>query len=191
MKNRTLSIFIILCSFINVFFLASGILIGIFGFAQPYFAIFVTLFMFAYHLDSRIIVAVILNLFRKDINIDRRIYHISEKEYKRLDRLKVRYWKDHFITMFKDRFVFSGSSRNERVVNILKNNINAEVTHWLCFFIGFLAILFGYLISSDELVIYLVTSILASFLFDFPSILIQRYNRYRLLNLRRMTEKKK
>lgn len=190
MKSKTLLRFIILTSILNVAFIISGVLIGIYGFIQPYYAIFVTLFMFAFHLDIRILVAYICYLFTNKINIDKKKYLISKFEYQRLEKLKIKNWKDHFVTMFKDRFVLNGNDRKTRIEIILKNNIIAEITHWLCFFFGLLGILLGYLISKDELVVYIVTSIVAGILFDFPPILIQRYNRYRLLSLKKKLEDK-
>ncbi len=179
MKNKTFLGFVIVTILLNVAFLVSGILFWVFGYTQPYIAIFITLFMFAYHLDIRCIVGFIGSMLRRRTKIDRRIYRVSKKEYDILGRLKVGKWKDHFITMFKDRFVMKSEDRISRTKEILQNNINAETTHWIGFLLGFLAIPLGWLISSDEMMIYVITSILGG-LIDIPPIMIQRYNRHRL-----------
>ncbi len=184
MKNKTLLQVIIISAIINVSFIVSAILFAIYDCTQPYVAIFITLFMFAYHADIRLLVGLIISIFKKWINVDRDCFVISLKEYKRLDKLKIKKWKEHVLTLYKNQFVMQGNMSKERVETILKNNINAEITHWVCFFVSFLAILFGYLLSPEEIWIYIATSIVCSLLLDLPFILIQRYNRYRLLKIK-------
>ncbi len=182
MKNKTLLRFIIISLILNVSFLASGILFAIFGHTQPYVAIFITLFMFTFHLDIRIIVGFIGSLTRKKIKIDRKIYQISKKEYQFLSLLRVKKWKDHLSNMFKDRFSLDSKDIKERLMEVEQNDISAELTHWIGAFLSLGAIPLGYLISPEELLVYIITSVLALF-FDLPFILIQRFNRYRLQNI--------
>ena len=190
MKNKTLLVFVVITSLINIAFIVFGILYGLNGYKQPYIALFITMFILAYNLDARIIVSIICNIFKKRINIEKKKYKISNKEYKILSQLKIDYWKNHFITMFKHQFEFNSTNRKERIKIILKNNINAEIIHFICFFVGLLAIPLGYLLSKEELLIYIITSLLGSLLFDLPPILIQRYNRYRLYQLKLKLDKK-
>ena len=184
--NKTLVTFIICSIIINALFAISAVLLSVFGYKQPYIALFITFFMFAYHVDIRIIIGAIVSCFKSKINVDKALFIVSKREFHLLVFFKVKHWKDRFATLHKDQFVFE---KND-IVSLLKNNINAEIVHHICFFVGFIAIALGYLISPDELLVYVITSALASFLLDLPPIMIQRYNRYRLQNIKNMQRNK-
>ncbi len=184
MKNKTLLTLIIYSIAINLAFATSCVLLALCGRKQPYIAIFITLFMFAYHADIRHLISAITTLFKSKINIDCKIFSVSEREFIFLNKLKVKKWKDKFVTLYKDQFKI-----NQNIDIVLKNNIHAEICHWICFFAGLFAILFGYLLSANELWIYIITSILASFLLDLPPILIQRFNRFRLQKIKNWRNK--
>lgn len=179
MKNKTLLSFIIFSIVINILFIVSVILKLVYN-GQPYTAIFITLFMFVYHIDIRIIIGFIVSLFKSKINIKSKAFIISKKEFTLLEKMGVKKLNKHIITMYKNQFILSNNCDSHCIEIILKNNINAEIVHRVCFLIGLFAILFGYLLSSEELLIYVITSLLASFFFDLPSILLERYNRHRL-----------
>ena len=187
MKNKTLRNFIILASLVNVVFVVFLVLFLVFEHKQPYLALFITFLMFAYHIDIRILIGTFVSLFKSRINVEKKSCRISEKEFKRLTKLKVKKWKEKAPTLFKSQF----SLKNSQGVDvIIQNCINAEIVHWLCFFFGLGAIPLGCLLSLDELWLYILTSLIASLLFDLPFVLIQRYNRYRLYSLRDKIAKK-
>ena len=179
MKNKTLLSFIIFSIVINILFIVSAVLKLVYN-GQPYTAIFITLFMFVYHIDIRVIIGFIVSLFKSKINIKSKAFIISKKEFTLLEKMGVKKLNKHIITMYKNQFILSNSCDSHCIEIILKNNINAEIVHRLCFILGLFAILFGYFLSNDEILIYILTSILASVLFDLPSILLERYNRHRL-----------
>ena len=101
------------------------------------------------------------------------------KVYNFLSRMGVKRWKDRFWAWDRSLFVLQKLD-NERMAVVLQNNISAELTHWVCAFVGLLAIPFGLLLSMEEWAIYVITSVLTSLFADFPPICIQRFNRYRL-----------
>lgn len=168
---------------VNFIFLISIILCLVFNFVNPYFSIFITFLLFSFHMDYRIIVGLTFSKFKNRIDINKDIYKISNKEFKFLNFLKVKSWKDRFIALDKRLFIIKTINK-ENVSYVLKNNISAEIIHWFCFFFGFVSILIGCLISLQEWYIYLLTAIIASFVVDLPPILIQRYNRYRILKIK-------
>ncbi len=188
MKNKTLRNFIILASIVNVVFIVFLVLFLVFGHKQPYFALFITSLMFAYHIDIRIVIGTLVSLFKSKIDVEKKIHRISEREFKNLTRLKVKKWKEKAPTLHQKQFSLKD---NQGLDVIIRNCINAEIVHWLCFFFGFGAIPLGCLLSFDELWLYILTSLVASLLSDLPFILIQRYNRYRLYSLRDKMAKKK
>lgn len=184
MKNKTLMYGIILAIIFNLLFFVSLILCLVFSFKTPYFSIFITFLIFAYHIDIRLIFAeFVILVFKRNLNLHSKIFKVSDKDFKFLSKLKVKKWKDKFVAWDKSQFVITDLRDKSKVEFALRNNITAEIIHWACFFVGLFAILIGCLISPDEWWIYVVTAVLTSFLADFPPILIQRFNRYRLQRL--------
>lgn len=181
MKNKTLPAFVIASSLINVAFLVFLFLFFAFDGKQPYLALFITFLMFAYHIDIRLLSGVLVSLFKSKIDVKKKTHRISEKEYGRLRKLKVKEWKGRFPTLFKKQFSLD---KEGAVDEVLRSCINAEVVHWLCLVLGLGAIPLGCLLSPDELWLYILTSLLALLFFDLPFILIQRYNRFRLYKVK-------
>ena len=182
--NKGLKDIVIMAIIFNMIFIICAVLCGIFGFHTPYFALFITALMFAYHIDVRLIIGFSISKFVKPkINVHKKCFAIPENEYRRLEKFGVKNWKDKFLTVFKHQFVIQDIKNKQNIEYVLRNNISAEIIHWVCFFVGLLAILIGCLLSISEWYIYVITAILASLLADVPPILIQRYNRYRVLKI--------
>ena len=154
-------------------------MISIFGYVQPYVALFITSLMFVYHCDIRIFIGYIANIFKNKININNKCFNISKREYDILEKLKIKKWKDKYFTLYKNQFTITKIDKI-KIEEVIKNNINAEIVHKLCIIFGLLAIAIGSMISIDEILIYTLTSIFTCLCLDLPPILIQRYNRYRL-----------
>ena len=181
MKNKSFLAGLIITIILNLFFLTGIILCCIFGFTMPYSTILITAFMFAYHCDIRILIAEIFTVFcKKRVNLSKKTYKISKKEFNFLNRLGVKKWKDSFVAWDKKQFVIKDLRNRENLEIVLRNNISAEIIHWICFAASFFSILFGCLMSLSEWWIYLVTAIVVPLLIDLPPILIQRFNRFRL-----------
>lgn len=180
---------IILTICLNVAFACSGVAVAVLGWASPQLAIFITLFMFTYHTDVRIFIGLLFaKVLKYKIRVGSRIYIVKKSEYNLLSHLGVKKWKDRFIAWDKSLFVLQKMD-NERMSVVLQNNISAELTHWVCAFVGLLAIPFGLLLSIDEWAIYVTTSVLTSLFADIPPICIQRFNRYRLQQILRTQSK--
>ena len=181
MKNKTLLVGLIIAIILNLFLVAGIILCCIFGITMPYSTILIIAFMFAYHCDVRILIAEIFTAFcKKRVNIFKKTYKISEKEFNFLTKLGVKKWKDGFVAWDKRQFIIKDLRNRENLELVLRNNISAEIIHWICFVASFLSILFGCLLSLSEWWIYLITAIVVPVLIDLPPILIQRFNRFRL-----------
>ena len=140
-----------------------------------------------FHSNSRIIVGFIVPLFKDKIIIDRKIYKVSENEFKILSKLNIKKIKGSYFTYDKNQFELKLDKGS--IEEVLKNNINAELVHKLCLLVSLFSILCGYFLSSDELAIYILAYILLGLVIDIIPILIQRYNRYRLLNLKNKYER--
>lgn len=171
---------IILTICLNIALACSGVAVAIWGWASPQLAIFITLFMFAYHTDVRIFIGLLFaKKLKYKIHVESKAFVVKKSEYNFLSRMGVKRWKDRFWAWDRSLFVLQKLD-NERMAVVLQNNISAELTHWVCAFVGLLAIPFGLLLSMEEWAIYVITSVLTSLFADFPPICIQRFNRYRL-----------
>ena len=169
---------------INLLFLISLILYVIYGKDGPYFAIFISFLLAAYHVDARFIFGFLgIQVIRDKIKIKSRAYKVSKREYKFLSTFKMKKWKEKYFAMDKSQFVLKDIRDKNAVELVLKNNINAELTHWLCIIAGAFSILIGCLISLDEWWIYIVTAFVVTIVVDALPIMIQRYNRYRLQSI--------
>lgn len=134
----------------------------------------VTSFMVMYHLWSRIIMGNVTKLFRvkhthawfREKPFERRLYRT----------LKVRSWKGRTLTYNPDHFSLESRSLPE----IVEATVKAELDHWVNEGLSLLSILFALL--WGETWIFVLTALFAM-LFDGQFILIQRYNRPRLLRL--------
>ncbi len=183
MKNKTLFIGIVIAIILNLVFLGCMIAAALTGFGEPLFTIVITLIIFVYHVDVRIVIGfVVTKFFKRKINIESKRYVVDEKEYVFLNKLKVKSWKDRYVALDKRQFLVSTEADLERA---LRNNISAEIIHITCFIAGFFSIAIGCLLAKNEWWIYVLTAFLASFLCDLPPILIQRYNRFRLQRIRK------
>lgn len=185
MKSKTIKFCII--AFNLLFAVSLGLCIG-FNFSQPYMAIFITMLMFAFHVDIRLLIAVLTRLFAKNINFNNKVFKVPANEYKFLEKLKVKNWKDNYIAWNKNQFTLSSKLDEESINRVLKNNVTAEVTHILCIIISSFAILIGCLLSKSEWWIYVITTVVSDIFCDICPIMIQRFNRYRL---QKITEKMK
>ncbi len=175
---------------VNLLFLVSLILCFIYGFEAAYLAIFISFLLAAYHTNLRLIIGFLGLLFIKDkIKISRKIYRVKKEEYNFLTKFNMKKWKEKYFAMDKSQFILKKLSKNA-VEQVIRNNINAELTHWLCIIAGEFSILIGCLISLQEWWIYVITAFIATVVVDALPIMIQRYNRYRLQGIYEMLCKK-
>lgn len=178
--SKELKVAAVFAACLNIAFLCSGVFVLTLGWASPQSAVFITLFMFVYHTDVRVLIGFVFSKFiRPHISVQSGVFVVGKGEYNFLCKLGVKKWKDRFVAWDKTLFVLQKMD-TDRMNLVLQNNINAELTHWVCFFVGLLAIPFGLLLSRDEWLIYVITSAATSLFADLPPICIQRFNRHRL-----------
>lgn len=139
----------------------------------------VTAFTIFYHLWVRLLVGGLT----KRLPIDYRQRWFRERAFEKslYQVLRVRKWKDKALTYDPDAFSLRKNSLEE-VANAMAK---AEADHWLNQLISLSTLLFA--IPWGELWIFLLTA-LCAMVFDAQFILIQRYNRPRVV---RLLEKKK
>lgn len=133
-------------------------------------------FTVMYHLWVRIIMGNVTKLFKDKIKYT--IWWFNERKFeKKLYKLlRVKKWKDKALTYNPELFSLKEHSLNE-IVNAMTK---AEIDHWINEIISLSTILFG--VIWGHIWIFILSAII-SMVFDAQFIVIQRYNRPRVLKL--------
>lgn len=128
-----------------------------------------------YHFWGRIIMGNVSKLFRKNINYKQWWFkeHRFEKGLYKL--LRVKKWKDKAFTYNPGDFDLNNKSLDE-IANIMAKS---EVDHWINELISVCSILFA--LIWPNFLIALIVSAICAMIFDSQFIIIQRYNRPRIL----------
>jgi len=133
-------------------------------------------FTIMYHLWIRIIMGNVTNLFKDKIKHTSWWFKERNFEKKLYKLLKVKKWKGKALTYNPELFSLKEHSLEEIAHAMTK----AETDHWINEIISLSTILFG--VIWGQLWIFIVSAIIAM-VFDAQFIVIQRYNRPRVLKL--------
>ena len=122
----------------------------------------------------------------------KKVYQVSAKEKKFYEKLKIRVWKDkipeigHFTGFRKNKLAEPQSV--EYVERFLLESCYGELGHFFSLFLGF-TVLFLYPLSEFWFALAIPVAIVNYFL-SLPSLLVLRYNSYKLTVLRKSLLKK-
>lgn len=141
----------------------------------------ITAFTIMYHFWVRIIMGNVSKLFKNHINYKQWWFKERKFEKKFYELLRVKKWKGKALTYNPESFSLKEHSLEE-IVNTMSKS---EVDHWINEAISLSTILFS--IVWGQFWIFFITAI-AAMIFDSQFIIIQRYNRPRLV---RIIEKEK
>ncbi|MDE6781517.1 MAG: hypothetical protein K2J40_08675 [Ruminococcus sp.] len=142
----------------------------------------VTSMTFAYHFDIRLIIGHIIILFKEKINTDSRYFKVSETEKNIYKKLNIKSWKSRVPTYNPDEFDIKKNSIEQLIINCC----NSEIVHTVNIFASYIPILFS--IRFGSLPVFIITSVSAS-IYDLQFVLLQRYNRPRLIKYAHKKEK--
>ena len=134
----------------------------------------ITAFTIMYHFWVRIIMGNFSKLFKKHINYKKWGFKERNFEKKIYKLLKVKNWKDKALTYNPDSF----SLKEHTLEEIANTMAKSEVDHWINEIISISTIFFA--ILWGNLWIFFITA-LAAMIFDSQFIIIQRYNRPRVI----------
>lgn len=122
----------------------------------------------------------------------KKIYQVSAKEKKFYEKLKIRLWKDkipeigHFTGFRKNKLADPQSV--EYVERFLLESCYGELGHFFSLFLGFTVLLLYPL--SDVWFALAIPVAIVNFFLNLPSLLVLRYNSYKLSILRKSLLKK-
>ena len=137
----------------------------------------ISLMTTAYHFDMRLAVGVVIDsIFHNRIDESLRWFQVHSYENKLYEILQVKNWKDKMPTFSPDTF----SLRMHSLEEIAQATCQSEIVHEIIVILSFAPILFIPLFGKP--LVFIITSILAA-LFDLSFVIIQRYNRARLMNI--------
>ena len=136
----------------------------------------ITAFTIMYHLWVRIIMGNVTKLFKSHINYSQ--WWFKEKSFEKdfYKLLRVKKWKGKVLTYNPELFSLKDYSLKE-IANTMSK---AEIDHWINELISLSTLLFACL--WGQFWIFLITAI-ATMLFDSQFIIIQRYNRPRIVKI--------
>ena len=136
----------------------------------------ITAFTIMYHFWVRIIMGNVSKLFKKHINYKQSFFKERKFEKKLYKLLRVKDWKGKALTYNPESFSLKEHSLEE----IANTMCKSEVDHWINEVISVSTLLFA--IPWGQFWIFCITAI-AAMLFDSQFIIIQRYNRPRILKI--------
>ena len=143
----------------------------------------ITAFTITYHFWGRIILGNVSKLFRKHINYKQWWFKERKCEKKLYEVLKVKKWKGKALTYNPEQFDLKENSLEQ----ILNTMTKSEVDHWINEAISISTMFFG--LIWGETWIFVLTAI-AAMIFDGQFIVIQRYNRPRVIKIIEKAHKK-
>ena len=149
----------------------------IFNSIPAFLSLAITFGTMAFHLCLRLIVGSLFNIFMKNkADYTRKWYQIRPWEKKLYNKLKVKKWKNKMPTYDVDIFDASKHSWDE----IAQASCQSELVHETNIILSFIPIIFSVWVGS--LAVFVITSVCGA-LFDLIFVIIQRYNRPRLLKM--------
>lgn len=142
---------------------------------------YVTFLTISYHFSMRLIVGEVVTVFyrNREFNLDSAGFRIHRFEKELYRRLNVKKWKLHMITAKPEQFDLRENSMDD----LLHNMAQAELVHQIIMVLSFVPLLL--IIPYGVPMVFIVTSIAAA-LIDLQFVIIQRYNRPRVMKLLKM-----
>lgn len=151
--------------------------IYIFNSISAFLSLAITFGTMAFHLCLRLVVGSLFNIFMKNkADYTKKWYQIRPWEKKLYNKLKVKKWKNKMPTYDVDAFDASKHSWDE----IAQASCQSELVHETDVILSFIPIIFS--IWFGSLAVFIITSVCGA-LFDLVFVIIQRYNRPRLLKM--------
>lgn len=142
----------------------------------------ITFLTIAFHFDIRLIIGNIVPLFKNKININSKYYKLRKIEEKIYNIIKVKKWKAKAPTYEPDEFNIEKHTIKEIIVNMC----NSEIIHTINTIVSYIPLVF--IIWHGSPIVFVITSICAS-IYDLQFVVIQRYNRPRMMKIMERKEK--
>ena len=137
----------------------------------------------SYHFIMRLLVGLSIGLLLNNhVNYRRRWFQVSDAETKLYDKIKVKMWKGKMATYDPGCF----DSRIHTWDEIAQAMCQAELVHEVIIVLSFVPVLAS--IPFGALLVFVITSVLSA-CYDAMFVIMQRYNRPRIVKLIEKAEK--
>lgn len=144
----------------------------------------ITAGVFFYHFFMRLVVGLTINkIFNNKIDYTKAWFKEKKWEKGFFEFIKIKKWKKHLPTYSPETF----DPKTHTLTEIASATCQAEIVHEVIMVLSLLPILLA--IFFDALAVFIITSVLAS-LIDCVFVLLQRYNRPRLVKIIERAQKK-
>lgn len=167
---------------LTFFFLIGLLVLGVtyhFTENRVVFSVAITFGTTFYHFSMRLVVGSLVDAkYHNRMDYTKKWFQEKSFEKKLYKKLKVRKWKKRFPTLNPQDF----DLKNRSVEEIIQVTCQAEIVHEIIMVLSFVPVLFTVWLDSFDA--FFATSCIA-FLFDCVFVIIQRYNRPRLIRLLR------
>ena len=167
---------------VTFFFLIGLLVSGVtyhFTSNRAVFSVAITLGTTFYHFSMRLIVGSLVDArYHNRMDYTKKWFQEKPFEKKLYKKLKVRKWKKRFPTLNPQDF----DLKNRSVEEIIQVTCQAEIVHEIIMVLSFVPVLFT--VWLDSFGVFFTTSCIAC-LFDNVFVIMQRYNRPRLIRLLR------
>ena len=147
---------------------------------QPFYAFAITFFTVFYHFAMRLLVGGVADkILNNKVDYNKIWFKQRKFEQKLYKKLKVKNWKAKVPTYEPELFSIDEHSLDE----IAGAMCQSEIVHEINVLISFVPIIFS--IFVGDFWVFFITSILSA-MFDLVFVIIQRYNRPRVIRLMKM-----
>lgn len=144
---------------------------------EVWMTIAITAGTFFYHFAMRLAVGLVVNCFiKRPLNYKARWFLLWQWEPDFYKRIRIKQWKSKLPTYYPQDF----SLQNHSVPQLLQTMCIAEIGHELMIVLSFVPLLLS--IKFGALGVFLITSLCAGAV-DLVFVLMQRYNRNRLVKI--------
>lgn len=141
------------------------------------FSLMITFATIMYHFVIRLVAGGLINCLMKNrVDYTKKWFHVSQKELKFYQVIKVKKWKNRMPTYSADTFDVSKHTWDE----IVQATCQSELVHEVNVILSFIPIFASLWVGAFE--VFFVTSILAAG-FDLLFVFMQRFNRARILKM--------
>lgn len=135
----------------------------------------IAMMVICYHFIERITITTLFDAFYKPEIVNPNEHRFQQRSFENglYRKIRVRRWKNSFSSFDPNNF----SLRFYSIDELIFEGCKAEMTHWVCLFVGFLSLIF--IIWFGAFTIYLSASVIGA-VYDLAIIAVQRFNRPRL-----------
>ena len=143
------------------------------------FPFIITFGTIAYHFIIRLIIGVLVDLIMNNkADYQKKWYQVSDFEMRLYRKINVKKWKNKMPTFNADTFDISKHSWDE----IVQATCQSEIVHEIDIIFSFFPVLASIWFASFW--VFLITSTLGA-MFDLMFVIMQRFNRTRILKMKR------